>query len=129
MRLTRLYIDGHHVETATLADTRNPATGEIHGRYCEADPSHALPAWAAAGTASGSWGRLSSLERRGFIRNIAQAIRAQAEVIARLITEEVGKPLAEARGEVMVSADAFDWAAEESCRLGGVAMDGYVAAN
>lgn len=129
MRHTRLSIAGLDVDTDRLAETRNPATAQVHGYYCQADASHTAAAADAAVAAAPHWGALSPWERRRTIRAIAQAIREQADSIARVITEEVGKPLAEARGEVAVSADAFDWAAEEACRPDRLAMDGYVAAN
>jgi acyl-CoA reductase-like NAD-dependent aldehyde dehydrogenase len=83
----------------------NPATEAVIDtipRGCQADVEAAV---AAAKQAQPAWGALSPTERRNVLRGVVAKLKAQAEDIARLLTLENGKPLAQARGEVGVAID------------------------
>ena len=80
-----------------------------------ADLDEALEA-AAAGFA---WKKVSAFERSKLMRKAADLLRSRADAIAALMTLEQGKPLPEARMEVMAGADVIDWFAEEARRAYG----------
>ncbi|GLR66446.1 NAD-dependent succinate-semialdehyde dehydrogenase [Acidocella aquatica] len=97
----------------------NPATEEVIGTLAHAgipDLDEALES-AAAGFAV--WRKLSAYERSKIMRKAADLVRERSESIARLMTAEQGKPLAEARMEILGSADVIDWFAEEGRRAYG----------
>ena len=97
----------------------NPATEEVLGTLAHAstaDLDEALD-WAAKGFAV--WRKLSAYERAKLMRKAADLLRERLDKIAALMTMEQGKPLAEAKTELAVSADVIDWFAEEGRRAYG----------
>lgn len=116
-----LYIDGAFI----AADGRktesviNPATGEVLGQLPHATREDLDRALAAAHRAFETWKKTSPLERSGILRKVAALARERAAAIARNITLDQGKPLAEAVGEVQVCAEHADWHAEECRRIYG----------
>ncbi len=116
-----LYIDGAFI----AADGRktesviNPATGEVLGQLPHANREDLDRALAAAHRAFETWKKTSPLERSGILRKVAALARERAAAIARNITLDQGKPLAEAVGEVQVCAEHADWHAEECRRIYG----------
>lgn len=123
-----LLIDGQFIADGreTLA-VENPATGAELARLPMATADDLDRAVAAASRAFPAWRDTSAFERGQVLRRAGQIIRERADAIAATLTMEQGKPLAEARGEVMVSADIFDWAAEEARRVYGRIVPGRVA--
>ncbi|WP_076998032.1 NAD-dependent succinate-semialdehyde dehydrogenase [Variovorax sp. KK3] len=103
-------------ETLPLVD---PATLETIGRVPVATRQDLDRALEAAAAAAPAWRRTSAYERSAILRRAAQAIREDVDTIARSLTREQGKTLAEARGEVLGAADTFDWFAEEGRRAYG----------
>jgi acyl-CoA reductase-like NAD-dependent aldehyde dehydrogenase len=96
-----LYIDGTWRDgPATLAVT-DPATGAEVGRVVAAGPDDARTAVAAAHRAFPGWAALSPDERGAPLRRAYALMQARADELARALTLEAGKPLAEARGEVL----------------------------
>lgn len=79
-----------------------------------ADAARCFPIWAA----TPAWDRAATLRRA------ADLLRARADDLARVMSTETGKPLAEARGEVMASADQFEWQGEEAKRIYGQTIPG-----
>lgn len=71
------------------------------------------------------WRWVSAWERSEMLRRMALAIRAQVDRFALVMTLEQGKPVAQARGEVLASADQFDWYADEARRIYGRTVDGH----
>ncbi|WP_408587949.1 NAD-dependent succinate-semialdehyde dehydrogenase [Novosphingobium sp.] len=122
-----LLIDGQFIAEgrATIA-VENPATGTELARLPVATTEDLDRAVAAASRAFPAWRDTSAFERGQVLRRAAQIIRERADAIATTLTLEQGKPLAEARGEVLVSADIFDWAAEEARRVYGRIVPGRV---
>lgn len=115
-----LYIAGEWLnsgrETSAVAD---PSGGADAGRVTHATLADLDRAAGAAAGAFRAWSRSSAYDRSAILRRAADLLRERATEIAKLMVREQGKPLAEARGEVIGSADHIDWAAEEGRRLYG----------
>jgi succinate-semialdehyde dehydrogenase/glutarate-semialdehyde dehydrogenase len=116
-----LYIDGTFSQGSSgkSQDVPNPATHKSLGRVPHASKEDLDRALAAADKAWVAWRKVSAFERSKLLRKAADLIRARAETIATCLTQEQGKVLAEARQEVMGSADILDWFAEEGRRAYG----------
>jgi succinate-semialdehyde dehydrogenase/glutarate-semialdehyde dehydrogenase len=118
---TQLLIDGQWQDAAdgrTLAVV-NPATGSEIGRVAHAGIADLDRALAAAQKGFLQWRDVSAAERSKTMRRAAALMRERAAEIAVLLTQEQGKPLAEAKVEAMASADIIEWAAEEGMRVYG----------
>ncbi|WP_437880437.1 NAD-dependent succinate-semialdehyde dehydrogenase [Pseudomonas sp. LRF_L74] len=97
----------------------NPATGEQIAQLGFADRSDLDRALAAAARGFDTWRKVSAYERSQVLRKAAALLRERAEEIAVLITQEQGKPLAEARMEANGVGDHIEWYAEEGRRAYG----------
>jgi succinate-semialdehyde dehydrogenase/glutarate-semialdehyde dehydrogenase len=106
-------------EGRAAEDVINPATEEALGSLPHATRADLDDALAAAAAAFPSWRDTSVLSRAKLLRDAAQLMRERVVAIARMITLEQGKPIREARAEVLFSADIFDWYAEEGKRAYG----------
>jgi succinate-semialdehyde dehydrogenase/glutarate-semialdehyde dehydrogenase len=117
----KLYIDGEWREGSDgrQIDVVNPATGEVIGRVAHATTADLDAALAATERGFQVWRATSAFERYKIMRKAAELLRERADGIARLMTQEQGKPLAEARGETLAAADTIDWLAEEGRRTYG----------
>ena len=100
-------------------DVLNPATGERIGSVAHATTGDLDRALAAAERGFTVWSKTSAHQRSDVIRRAAGHLRARADDIARLMTLEQGKPLAEAKGEVVRAAETAEWFAEEARRIYG----------
>lgn len=110
-------------------DVINPATEERIDSVpiaTAADLDHAL---AAADGAWREWREVDAWSRSAALRRVAQLVRERADAIAEVVTEEQGKPLAEAKGEIGAAADQFDWYADEARRIYGRVIDGHSTAH
>lgn len=118
---TNLFIDGEWGPAADgrRLEVRNPATDEVIGSLARASVVDLDRALAAADRGFKRWRRVSAFERGKLLREAARLIRARADGIAELLSLEQGKPLAEAKIEVQLSADLIDWFAEEGRRAYG----------
>ncbi len=116
-----LYIDGEFLggEGRHEQEVVNPATGEVLGRLPHASPADLERALQAAQRAFGQWRLSSPMQRSEILRQVATLTRERAEDIARALTLDQGKPLAESRGEIIACADHADWHAEECRRIYG----------
>ena len=116
-----LFIDGAWTEAASgrTLTVLNPATGEALGTLAHAGRDDLDRALAAAEKGFAAWKKVSAFERGKVLRKAAGLIRERIETIARLMTMEQGKPLIEAKGELMVAADVIEWFAEEAKRAYG----------
>ncbi|MEY3488371.1 MAG: succinate-semialdehyde dehydrogenase, partial [Pseudomonadota bacterium] len=117
----QLYIDGHWREGAAARSlpVHNPATGTVLGQVACAETSDLEEVATAAERGFAVWKRISAFDRYKTMRKAAQLLRDRVEHVARLMTLEQGKPLAEARMEIMAGADTIDWFAEEGRRAYG----------
>ena len=97
----------------------NPATGEQIGRYPLASSADLDEAVAATDRGFKQWRKVSAFERSKVLRSAADLLRERVDEIARILTIEQGKPLFEARAEVLAGADTIDWFAEEGRRAYG----------
>lgn len=117
----KLYIDNEpasgDVSSGTLP-VINPADGSIIGRLPMAGPAELRRAVEAARRGFERWSTRLPFERYRIIVKATGLIRERAESIAGILTLEQGKPLAEARREVLLAADIIEFLAEEGKRLG-----------
>lgn len=97
----------------------DPARGETIAEVPLASPADLDEALAAAERGFALWKNTPAEQRAAVLTKAAALLRERADGIARLLTMEQGKPLAEARGEVMSSAGLFDWCAAEATRIYG----------
>jgi acyl-CoA reductase-like NAD-dependent aldehyde dehydrogenase len=97
----KMLIDGKLVDGAATLDVFNPATGGVLATCPRADEAQLNAAVAAAKAAFPAWSALSFGERRQKLEAIADALEARTSEFARLLTQEQGKPLAQATGEVI----------------------------
>lgn len=116
---TRLYINGEWIETDHKFDVVDPATQQIVAKVSSAGDAQVDQAVAAASTAFDSWSVLPARKRASYLQQIGEQLLKNKKAIAEILSAEEGKPLAEAIGEVIYSADFFTWYAEESKRLYG----------
>lgn len=116
-----LFIDGRwcDAQSGHRLAISNPATDEIIGHVASAGIDDLDAAVAAAERGFRQWRRTSAFERSRTMRRAAELLRERSEQIATVLTLEQGKPLREARLEVLASADIIDWLAEEGRRVYG----------
>jgi succinate-semialdehyde dehydrogenase/glutarate-semialdehyde dehydrogenase len=118
---TQLFINGEWQEAQdgkTLA-VFNPATGKEIGRVAHAGTADLDRALASAQKGFETWRDMPAIERNKIMRKAAAFMRERAGDIAAMLTQEQGKPLAEAKGETMAAADIIEWFADEGLRVYG----------
>ena len=118
---TQLFINGQWQDAAdgkSLA-VFNPASGKEIGRVAQAGIPDLDAALAAAKKGFETWRDVPAIERNKIMRKAAALMRERAGDIAKLLTQEQGKPLVEAKGEAMAAADIIEWFADEGLRVYG----------
>lgn len=116
----KLFIDGAWRQgEGDLSPVINPASGDTIAELHLASTANLDEALAAADRAWPAWRALDVEKRGAILHKAASLLRERAEQIGRLLTQEQGKPLAEAIGEVTGAAGMFDYFAEEAKRAGG----------
>ena len=118
---TGLFIEGRWrdgSDGATL-DVEDPATGETLASVADATVSDGADALDAAVAAQADWAATAPRDRGEILRKAFQEVTSRAEDFALLMTLEMGKPLAESRGEVAYGAEYFRWFSEEAVRISG----------
>src|SRR5690606_7164112 len=115
------YIDGQWVQPTSgkTQEVMNPAKNTALATLGFAGRSDLDKAIKAAEKGFATWRKVSAFERSGILRKAANLVRERADDIARVLTMEQGKVLAEAKMEVMSGADVIDWFAEEGKRAYG----------
>ena len=115
------FIGGQWVQadSGKTFDVDNPATGEVIGKVPDSGGAETRRAIEAAEAAFPGWSGQTAAARADIMRKLAAAIDRNREDLARLLTTEQGKSLAEARGEVGLSAAYVLWFAEEARRVYG----------
>ncbi|KTT24214.1 NAD-dependent succinate-semialdehyde dehydrogenase [Pseudacidovorax intermedius] len=118
---TQLLIANEWVDAASgkTLDVINPATGQPIGKVAHAGKEDLDRALAAAQKGFEAWRFTPAHERAALMRKAAGLVRERANEIAPLLTQEQGKPLAEARIEVVAAADIIEWFADEGRRVYG----------
>ncbi len=118
---TQGFIDGQWV--AAVSGRRfavtNPASGDVIAQVANMGGEDAMAAVAAAHAALPAWRATTSKERSIRLKRWNELILAHADALAQLMTAEQGKPLAEAKGEVIYGASFVEWFAEEAKRVYG----------
>ena len=115
------YVNGQWCEADNGARTeiRNPATDEVIGSVPNMGRAETRRAIDAAQVAQPAWRALTAKERANRLRQWFNLILSNQEDLARIMTAEQGKPLAEARGEIAYAASFIEWFAEEAKRAYG----------
>ncbi|STC68511.1 NAD-dependent succinate-semialdehyde dehydrogenase [Corynebacterium pilosum] len=118
---TRLYIGGQWREGSTgeTFDVINPATGDTLATMASATSDDAVAALDAACAVQKDWARTAPRERAEILRCAYELVIERTEDFATLMTAEMGKPYAEAEGEVTYGAEFLRWFSEEAVRLKG----------
>lgn len=118
---SQLFIDGAWSPAASgqTLPVVNPATGLQIGTVAHAERADLDRALEAAARGFKVWRKISAFERSKVMRKAANLMRERADAIAPLMTQEQGKTLVEAKGEILAGADTIDWFAEEARRAYG----------
>lgn len=118
---TQAFVDGRWLDADDHArlSVFNPATGALLGDVPAMGAAETARAVAAADLALSAWRSLLARDRSTILQRWFQLILAHTDDLARMMTLEQGKPLAEARGEVAYAASFVEWFAEEGKRLYG----------
>jgi len=98
---------------------RNPATGEVVGHVPAMGKAETTRAIEAANAALPIWRKMLAKDRAAILRKLYELMLAHADDLAAILTAEQGKPLAEAKGEIVYSASFIEWFAEEGKRVYG----------
>jgi succinate-semialdehyde dehydrogenase/glutarate-semialdehyde dehydrogenase len=119
---TQLWIGGRWRDATGGATIKveDPATGEPFAEIADAAGEDATAALDAACAVQDDWAKTPPRERSEILRRAFEMLTARSDDLALLMTLEMGKPLAEARGEVAYAAEFFRWFSEEGPRLAGV---------
>jgi len=118
---TQAYIGGkwENANSGATRDVTNPATGEKIGTVPDMGVAETRRAIEAAKAAFPAWAAKTAKERGAILRRWNDLMLANADDLAKLMTAEQGKPLAESKGEIAYAASFIDWFAEEGKRLYG----------
>ncbi|MGN6635665.1 MAG: NAD-dependent succinate-semialdehyde dehydrogenase, partial [Oryzihumus sp.] len=118
---TGLFIGGQWRDSSDGATIKveDPATGEVLTEVADATVADGTAALDAAVAAQADWAATPPRDRGEILRRAFEAITARADDFAMLMTLEMGKPLAESRGEVTYGAEFFRWFSEEAVRIHG----------
>ncbi|MBN3725401.1 NADP-dependent succinate-semialdehyde dehydrogenase [Burkholderia sp. Ac-20379] len=117
----QIYLGGEWQDAANGAtfEVRNPATGDLLGTVPLAGTTETRRAIEAANAAWPAWRKRTAKERAAVLRKWYELMLAHADDLALILTTEQGKPLAEAKGEILYAASFIEWFAEEGKRVYG----------
>lgn len=118
---TSLFIGGEWraAENGATFEVHDPATGRVLAHVADGSPADGLAALDAAAAAQADWAKVAPRERAELLRAAFEKLTERIEEFALVMTLEMGKPLAEARGEVTYGAEFFRWFSEEAVRIHG----------
>ncbi|MBO3664936.1 NAD-dependent succinate-semialdehyde dehydrogenase [Microbacterium stercoris] len=118
---TQLFIGGEWTDAASgkTFEVRDPSTNEVIAQVADASPEDGIRALDAAVAAQDAWAATSPRERSDILRRVFDLVRERADDVALLMTLEMGKPLAEAKGEVAYGNEFNRWFSEEAVRIAG----------
>jgi succinate-semialdehyde dehydrogenase/glutarate-semialdehyde dehydrogenase len=116
-----LFIDGQwsEAEEARTFDVHDPSTNQVIASIADASPADGIRALDAAVAAQDAWAATAPRTRSDILRRAFDLVQAHKEDLALLMTLEMGKPLAESRGEVVYGAEFLRWFSEEAVRIAG----------
>lgn len=113
------YINGQWVTNQTTIPVENPATGQIIAEVHDADPATAMSALDAAAAAQPAWAATKPRDRAEILRRAFDLVQARRDLFAACMTMEMGKPFAEAQGEVDYGTEYLRWYSEQASRNEG----------
>jgi succinate-semialdehyde dehydrogenase/glutarate-semialdehyde dehydrogenase len=118
---TKAFVGGEWVgaESGATFDVVNPATGDVIAAVADLGVRETAAAIDAADVAQGGWAALTAKERGRMMRKWHDLMMGNIEDLAQIMTAEMGKPIAESRGEAAYAAAFIDWYAEEGKRAYG----------
>ncbi len=121
-----LFLDGHWCPASDGATVpvHSPVTEAVIGTVPAATETDQDAALGAAARSFPVWAATPAWDRAATLRRAADHLRGRADALARVMSAETGKPLAEARAEVMASADQLEWQGEEAKRIYGQTIPG-----
>lgn len=124
---TRAFVGGDWIEADDRArfDVRNPARGDVIAKVADLGRAEAARAIAAADKARHAWAARTGKDRAGVLRKWFDLMMENQEDLALILTAEMGKPLAEARGEIAYGASFIEWFGEEAKRVYGETIPGH----
>ncbi|WP_264211375.1 NAD-dependent succinate-semialdehyde dehydrogenase [Leisingera thetidis] len=122
---TRAYIGGEFVDGEGTFDVTNPARGDVIAQVADVSRAQAAGAIAQAETAQKDWAKWTGKERANVLRKWFDLMMENQEDLAVILTAEMGKPLAESRGEIAYGASFIEFFAEEAKRIYGETIPGH----
>src|SRR5437867_5628575 len=119
--LKRMYINGKwcDADDGRTLGVINPATEDVLCEVAYGSRKETRRAVEAAAKAMPGWMKLTAWDRAKVLKKTAELMRERADAIARTLTMEQGKPLAESKAEILHSADTLEWFGEEGKRAYG----------
>ncbi len=125
---TQAYINGEWVDAKDGAtfEVKNPARGDVLANVPDMSVADTAAAIEAAAVAQKEYATWSGKERAAVIRKMYDLMMANVDDLATIITAEMGKPMAEAKGEIAYAASFFEWFAEEAKRVYGETIPGHM---
>lgn len=108
-----------NADSGAVVDVQDPATGAVLGTIPNSGKNETRRAIEAASAAFDSFKSTTANERAGWLRNMVAVMMDNQDALAELLTLEMGKPLAEAKGEIAIGAQYLQWFAEEGRRVYG----------
>ncbi|QGZ36499.1 NAD-dependent succinate-semialdehyde dehydrogenase [Stappia indica] len=124
---TQAYVNGRWIDGDKTFPVYNPATGELVANVTDLGPSDVAGAVDAAHAAQPAWAAKTGKERAAVLRRWFDLMVENADDLATILTAEMGKPFAEARGEILYGASFIEWFAEEAKRIYGETIPGHQA--
>ena len=121
------YLNGEWVSGTDTTEVTNPATGEVIGHVPKLGQTEAAKAIADANAAWPAWCKKTAKERANLLKKWFDLMIANADDLALIMTCEQGKPLAEAKGEILYAASFIEWFAEEGKRVYGDTIPTHAA--
>jgi len=121
----RAYINGEWIENGKTFPVHNPATGEKVSDVTDVSVDETHQAIDHAFEAQKEWARWTGKERAAVLRDWFNLMVENADDLATILTAEMGKPLAEAKGEVLYGASFIEWFSEEAKRVYGDVIPGH----
>ena len=124
---TKAYLAGEWKEGTggRTFDVTNPARGDVVATVSDCDREQTAAVIDQAYAAQKEWAAKTAKERAGILRNWFDLMVENADDLAAILTAEQGKPLAEAKGEIMYGASFIEWFAEEGKRVYGETIPGH----
>lgn len=122
---TRAYVNGHWIENGSSFPVLNPATGEKIADVTDLGVEDVARAIDGAYDAKASWAAKTGKERGAILRKWHDLMLENIDDLATILTAEMGKPLTEAKGEIMYGASYVEWFAEEAKRIYGDVIPGH----